>query len=97
MLLCKMLPNMSAYKIDIEKTKYISFLIKGNSWLEKYNQILEKVTNTTKKGFDSELVCDKKYLKTKIKSYDGKFNANFYAKRRFSLYLSISGIGCLCF
>ena len=30
------------------------------------------------KGFNSELVCDKKYLKTKAKSYVGKINTNFH-------------------
>ena len=31
-----------------------------------------------KKGFDSESVYNDKYLKTKIKSYEGKINTNFH-------------------
>ena len=40
---------MSAYNRDFDKTKCISFLIKDEKLLEKYNQILEKVSNINKK------------------------------------------------
>ena len=46
----------------------MSFLIKENELLEKYNEIWEKVKNSIKKEFDSELVYNVKYMKTKIKS-----------------------------
>ena len=36
----------------------------------------EKVSSNIKKEFDSEHVYNEKYLKTKIKSYKGKINAN---------------------
>ena len=39
---------MSAYNRDFDKTKCISFLIKDEKLLEKYNQILEKVNNINK-------------------------------------------------
>ena len=42
--------------------------------LEKYNETLDKVNNTIKKGFDSEAVYNVKHLKTKIRSYEGKVN-----------------------
>ena len=42
--------------------------------IEKYNKIQEKVNNSMKNGFDSEPVYWGKYLKTKIKSYEGKIN-----------------------
>ena len=39
----------------------------------------KKVTNKIKiMEFDSELVYDEKYLKTKIKSYNKKINTNFH-------------------
>ena len=38
----------------------------------------EKVKNIIKKEFDSEPVYDEKYLKAKIKSYNGKINTNFH-------------------
>ena len=35
--LCVYLPKMTAYREDFDETKYISFLIKDNELLEKYN------------------------------------------------------------
>ena len=72
----------------------MSFLIKDDELLEKYNEIWEKVSNSIKKIFHSEPVYNEKYLKTKIKPYEGKININFHIgkipKRMFSMYLSIS-------
>ena len=34
---------MSAYRTDFEETKYMSFLIKDNKLLEKYNEIWDKI------------------------------------------------------
>ena len=48
------------------------FLIEDNNLLEKYNTIWDKVSADIKKEFDSELVYDKMFLKTKIKSYGDK-------------------------
>ena len=45
------------------------FLIKNNDLLEKYNTIWDKVSVDIKNAFDSELVYNKKILKTKVKSY----------------------------
>ena len=56
----------------------MSFLIKDEQLLEKYNEIWQKVKNSIKKEFYSEPVYDKKYLKAKIKSYNGKINIDFY-------------------
>ena len=56
----------------------MSFLIKDEQLLEKYNEIWQKVKNSIKKEFYSEPVYDQKYLKAKIKSYNGKINIDFY-------------------
>ena len=69
---------MSAYRRDFDKTKYIIFLRKDDEFLEKYNEICEKVKNSTKKQFDSEPVYNEKYLKAKVKSYNWKINTNFH-------------------
>ena len=37
-----------------------------------------KVSQSIKKEFDSEFIYNKKYLKVKIKSYNGKINTNFH-------------------
>ena len=51
---------MSGYVEISDETKYMSFLIKNNKLLEKYNEICDKVSNIIKKkGFDSEPVYNK--------------------------------------
>ena len=42
------------------------FLIKYDELLEWYNAICDNASNTIKNGFDSESVCNKRYIKTKI-------------------------------
>ena len=78
MLKCIFLPKMSAYRRDFDKTKCMSFLIKDEKLLEKYNEVWKKVSNIFKKEFDSNPVYNEKYIKTKIKSYNGKINTNFH-------------------
>ena len=57
-----MLPKLSAYRRDFHKTKYISFMIKDDELLERYNKILEKISNSIKTEFDSEPLYNEKYL-----------------------------------
>ena len=59
---------MSAYRREFDETKYMSFLIKNDELLEKYNEIWEKVKNDIKKEFDSKLLYNEKYPKAKIES-----------------------------
>ena len=68
---------MSAYRKDFDETICISLLIKDDELLEKYNEIWKKVKNI-KKEFDSEPVCNEKYLKAKVKPYNGKTSTNFH-------------------
>ena len=67
---------MSACRKDFDETKYISFSIKNNELLKKYNEIWKKVQNSIKNEFDSEHVYNEKYIKAKIKSHNGKININ---------------------
>ena len=43
----------------------MSFLIRDDELLGKYNKIWEKVKNSIKREFDSELAYKEKYLKAK--------------------------------
>ena len=70
---------MNAYRRDSDEIEYMSFLIKDDGLLEKYNQIWEKVKNSIKKEFDSKPIYNEKYLKAKIKSYYGKINPNNFS------------------
>ena len=72
---------MRVYRRDSDETMYMSFLIKDVELLEKYNKIWEKVSNSIKKGFDGEPVCNEKYLKTKIKAYEGKVSTNVHSDK----------------
>ena len=76
--LCIFLQKMITYRRDFDETKYMSFLIKGDELLQKYNEIMVKVKNSIKVEFDNEPVYNEKYLKSKIKPYNGKINTNFY-------------------
>ena len=52
---CIVLPKMSAYKKDFDKTKCMSFLIKDENLLEKYNEIWKKSTILSKKNLTVNL------------------------------------------
>ena len=65
-----MLPKTNAYVKSYDgQTKWMHFLIEGDDLLKRYNTIWDKVSTDIKKEFDSKLVYNKNYLKTKIKSY----------------------------
>ena len=69
----------------------MSFLIDDDKLLEKYKKILEKIKNTIKKEFDNEPVYNEKYLKAKIKYYNGKINTNFHNNE-----IPKEGFQCIC-
>ena len=73
--------KISAYRRNLDESKYLSFLIKDNHLLEKYNEFKGNIKNRTKKEFDIEPVYNEKYLNTKIKSYNGKINTNFHKNK----------------
>ena len=72
---------MSACRRNFDDIKCMTFLIKDDESLEKHNKIWDKVSNTTKKEFESSRVYNEKYLKTKIKFYDGKINTNSHGDK----------------
>ena len=59
MPLCIKLLRMAAYRRDFVETKYISFLIKDNELIEKYNEMWDNVSNIIKRGFDIEPITIK--------------------------------------
>ena len=71
-----------------DSNKTMSFQVSDNKLLKKYNKIWERVANLLNKEFDSELYDDvefygvvDKYIKTKIKMYGDRRNANFQGKK----------------
>ena len=65
-----MLSKTSAYvkRYDGEN-KLMYFFIEGNQLLEKYNGFWNNVNNSIKEELDCEPMYNKKFLKTKIRSY----------------------------
>ena len=47
----------------------MNFLIKDDDLLKKYIDIWNKVSNSIKKELDCKLICQKHFLKTKVRSY----------------------------
>ena len=88
---CIMLPKMSRYTKGFSETKYMSFLIKDDELLEKYNKIWDKINNIIKKGFDSEPVYNEKYQETKTKSYNCVISTKFCDDR-----IPKEGSHCIC-
>ena len=60
----------------------MSFKISNKKLLKKYNQIWKKVKSLLNIKFGSESVYgdNNKYIKTKIKTYDGSVITNFQSK-----------------
>ena len=68
---CIFRPKLSVYRRDFDKTKCMSFLIKDENF-EKTIMKLKKKEQPQKTN--TELVHNRKYLKTKIITYKGKIN-----------------------
>ena len=65
-----MFPKASTYVKSCDgQIKWIYFLIEDDDWLEKYDNIWDKVSANIKKEFDRELVDNKEFSKAKIKSH----------------------------
>ena len=55
----------------------MSFIIEdGDDLLTKYNEICNKVKKTLDRKLHSKLVYDKKYIKAKVKEFNGVVNTN---------------------
>ena len=66
--LCIILPQMSGYIKHFEYGgKNMSFLIKNNEVLDKYNEIWDVIKNKLGIKFHSERVSDETYIKAKVR------------------------------
>ena len=55
----------------------MSFVINNGGLLEKYNEIWNKIKNTLNIKFHSMPVYDEKYLKAKVREFNGVIKINF--------------------
>ena len=76
--LCIILPQMSGYIKYFENGgKNMSFLIKDDEVWEKYEQIWDVIKNKLGIKFHSKPIYEKKYLKAKVREFDGEIRTNF--------------------
>ena len=73
-----LLPKMSGYIKCFENGgKSMSFLIKEDDVLDKYNEIWDRFKETLSIKFHSMLVYDEKYVKVKVREFNGVIKRNF--------------------
>ena len=79
--LCIILPQMSGYIKYFENgSKNMSFLIKDDEVWDKYDKIWDVIKNKLNIKFHSEPVYEYKYLKAKVREFDGVIKTNFLGK-----------------
>ena len=75
---CIILPQMSGYIKYFENGgKNMSFMVKDDNVLDKYNKIWNVNKNKLNIKFHSKPVYNQKYLKVKVKEFDGVIKTNF--------------------
>ena len=76
--LCIILSQMSGYKKYFEKgSKSMYFLIKDDEVWDKYNEIRDMIKDKLGIKFHSEPVYEFKYLKAKVREFDGGIKTTF--------------------
>ena len=75
--LCIILPQMTGYIKYFEKEeKNMSFVIKDDDVLDKYNEISDKIKEALSIKFHSTRVYDEKYIKAKVREFSGVIKTN---------------------
>ena len=73
----------------------MSFLIKNDEVWEKYEEIWDVIKNKLGIKFHSEPVHEKKYLKAKIREFDGEIRTNFLGNSMPKENMYYSCIACI--
>ena len=77
-LLCIILPQMSGYIKYFENGgKNMSFMVKDDNVLDKFNNIWDKIKEKLSIRFHSMPVYDQTYIKAKVREFDGAIKTNF--------------------
>ena len=80
--LCIILPQMSGYIKYFENGgKIMSFMVRDDNVLDKYNKIWHKIKEKLNIKFHSMPVYDKTYIKAKVREFDSKIKTNFLGDR----------------
>ena len=76
--LCIILPQIGGYIRYFENgSKNVSFLIKDDEMWDKYNEIWYVIKDKLCITFHSKPVYEQKYLKAKVREFDGAIKTNF--------------------
>ena len=76
--LCSILPQMNDYIKYFENGgKNMSFLIKNSEVWQKYEDIWDVIKNKLAIKFHSQPIYKNKYLKAKVREFNGNFKTNF--------------------
>ena len=79
--LCIILPQMDGYiKYFENRSKNMSFLIKDDKVWDEYNKIWDVIKDKLGIKFHREPVDKYKYLKAKVREFDGVIKTNFLGK-----------------
>ena len=75
---CIILPQMDGYiKYFENDSKSMSFFIKDDKVWDKHDEIWDVIKDKLRIKFHSEAVYEYKYLKAKIREFDGVIKTNF--------------------
>ena len=77
--ICIILPQLTGYIKYFENGgKNMSFVIKDDDVLYKYNEICDKIREALSFKFHSVPVYDEKYIKAKVRELNGVIKTNFF-------------------
>ena len=80
--LCIILPQISGYIKYFENGgKNMSFLIKDDETWQKYKKIWDVIKNKLGIKFHSKPVYEQKYLKVKVREFDGMIKTNYLGNK----------------
>ena len=96
--LCIILPQMSGYiKYHENGGKNVSFFIKDDEVWQKYGQIWDVIKNKLGIKFHSEPIYEQKYLKAKVREFEGMIKTNFLGNDPPKENMHYTCIACITF
>ena len=75
--------------------KNMSFLIKDDEAWEKYQEIWDVIKNKPGIKFHSKPIYEQKYLKTKVREFDGVIKTNFLGNEVLKENMHYTCIACI--
>ena len=88
--LCIILPQMNGYiKYFDNGSKNMSFFIRDDQVLDKYNKIWDAIKNKLGVKFHSEPIYDKNFIKATVREFDGVIKTNFLGNK-YSFFFCIA-------